>query len=334
MYISSQREKLEDEVCEVALWIARRYADVATHCTDGFSEVAHGSFTIRRASPFSKRRKAEQLSGAPVARNNFSSSFELEIWQQRERIFHAVWVHENEPKTCVKHVGLPDEYWESRFLREMKALLSEEISLMPIKILRQALRRTAAFVKRPDGYTIKEVGCQETAPVIRLLARKGLARKQIAVRTSHNRKVELTRKTLNTWRRADEVDEVLVAAIANDDPRIAEVFCFPIDVILRSFKECLHNCGDVGGGRGKLRPVSMSLDGLTMDPEGIRSNLKKKAKWSKRVPLQVASSGASLDQNKLAGFFDRTTQEFAAILGLEVSNVSVDFRITGRGNKK
>src|SRR4051812_27278486 len=81
---------------------------------------------------------------------------------------------------------------------------------MSRKILKQELRRLAALSKQKKGFEIEDVGGRGIGAGVRLRARKGLIRREIAVRTSDDRKVGLTRTPDGKWRTVSEVDEVLV----------------------------------------------------------------------------------------------------------------------------
>jgi hypothetical protein len=186
---------------------------------------------------------------------------------------------------------------------------------------------------RHEGYSsIEDVGGTGVAPGVRLSAYKGRSRTEIAVRTSHDRKVGLTRTANGVWRTIPKVREVLVAAIATDDPTFIEVFCFETDVLLEAFNcRIKRNKSLRKGSDGTRPPVFIALDPRRADPGELKSNLKKKAKWSSRLPLKL-SAPRETSNVALKEFIARTVQEYATIAGVDVADVTVEFSVTGRGN--
>jgi len=205
---------------------------------------------------------------------------------------------------------------------------------MARKVLKRELRRVAAIVKQQFGYSIEDVGGPGIGPGVRLLARKGLAKIQIAVRTSHDRKVGLTRTKNGTWRTIPDVQEVLVAVIPDDDPTMVEIFCFEADNLQEAFERRLKYEPELRvSPDGSYPPVFMALDPIKNDEKFIKSNLQRKKSWSRRLPLTSGES-AKPSITALRDFTDRTLKEYAAIVGADVADVVVEFRVVGRGNRE
>ena len=204
---------------------------------------------------------------------------------------------------------------------------------MSRKILKQELRRLAALSKQKKGFEIVDVGGRGIGAGVRLRARKGLIRREIAVRTSDDRKVGLTRTPDGKWRTVSEVDEVLVAAISKNDPTTVEIFSFFAPDLMKAFDRLLKHYDGLQRGRGgKLPPVFMSLDPLKKDPDGIRSNLKGSAQPPEHFPLRIAAVSEVPATETMDEFTDRIVKEYAARVGADADNVTVEFHHKGRGN--
>jgi hypothetical protein len=183
------------------------------------------------------------------------------------------------------------------------------------------------------GFEIEDVGGRGIGTGVRLRARKGLIRREIAVRTSDDRKVGLTRTPDGKWRTVSDVDEVLVAAISKNDPTTVEIFSFLAPDLVEAFDRLLKNYDGFKRGRGgKLPPVFMSLDILKRDPAGIRSNLKCRAKPPERFPLRLAAVSKIPATETMEEFIDRIVNEYAARVGADADNVTVEFHHKGKAN--
>lgn len=205
---------------------------------------------------------------------------------------------------------------------------------MSRKLAKRELRRLAAMAKQRQGYSIEDVGGRGIAPGARLQAKKGLFKTSIAVRTSHDRKVGLTRTETGKWRTVLKVEEVLVAAISRDNPNMVEVLCFKRSVLVRAFNRRVASDDELRRPRnGKYSPVFIELDSNWKDEKCIRSNLKKKAEWSRLLPLTLDTSG-SASRMTVSEVIDRAKRDYAVITGVDLADVVVEIRLIGSGEKR
>ena len=194
---------------------------------------------------------------------------------------------------------------------------------------RKALRRAARCALEQRGFKVRQLTGMGIVPGTRLEAVKAEVAKEIAVRTSHDRKVGLMRHPSGKWRTVPRVGEVVVAVQALDDPKSAEVLGFTPAKLIRAF-DALAAKVDKGKSRKTAykSPIFIALDPLAEDGDGLRSGLKGKAEWSRIMPLNSEAPDLQLAEGKI-GFIERVRREFAELNGVDVNRVFVNFHIVG-----
>jgi hypothetical protein len=192
--------------------------------------------------------------------------------------------------------------------------------------LRQTLRRCAQDALKRRGYSVRQITAPGVVPGGRLLVKKsGDPIRRVAVRTSMDRKVGLTRDPeTGEWRTIPSAHLVVIAVPAQNNPDCAEVFGFDPNIIIRAF-DALERKALSGKPKGKASksPLFIALDHQLDDKNDLRSNLKKKSVWSSVVALKP--QGRLVDRN--AEFADRIKREFAELNGVDIGNVTVNLVI-------
>jgi hypothetical protein len=192
--------------------------------------------------------------------------------------------------------------------------------------LRQILRRCARDAMEELGYSVRQVTAARVVPGARLQVKKsGDPIRRVAVRTSMDRKVGLTRDpATGKWRTIPSAHLVVIAVPAQNNPECAEVFGFDPKVIIRAF-DALERKALSGKPKGKASksPLFIALDHQLDDKNDLRSNLKRKSVWSTIVALKP--QGRPVDRN--AEFADRIKREFAELNAVDIGNVTVNLVI-------
>ena len=198
-----------------------------------------------------------------------------------------------------------------------------------MKLRKSVLRECARLALKQRGFAVEFISGAGIVPGARLRARKDSDERDIAVRTSLDREVGLTRNLDGDWVTIPQMDEVIVVVPSADAPDLAEVLSFAPDAIVQAFDAALKARQKEQPDFSRKAPIFLALDeasrGRSVD---INSGLKSKAQWQAFVPL------ASVPRNRLSqtasavGFIERVRQEFADLHGVDVSKVAVEFRIT------
>jgi hypothetical protein len=165
-------------------------------------------------------------------------------------------------------------------------------------------------------------------PGARLRAFIGSDVHQVAVRTSLDREVGFTRHPDGGWMTITKVDEIIVAVPAADDPNSAEVFSFDRKVLINACDAALTAQRKKHPKFSPKAPIFIGLDPPRPKPRSqhppsdVFSDLRAKAKWITVVPLTAAPM-----LEKPEPFIERVKKEFAALNGVDVSRVAVEFKI-------
>ena len=197
-----------------------------------------------------------------------------------------------------------------------------------MKIRKSSLRDCARLALEQRGYTVETVRGSGIIPGARLCAKTNHAKRSIAVRTSLDREVGLTRNLDGSWATIPRVDEVLVAVPSLDDPGLAEILSFAPDVLVRAFDAALTARQSENPDFKLKSPIFIGLDnsvpggGLTVEP-----SLKDKSQWKTLVPLTSASLPRQSQNETENEFFDRVRREFAGRHGFDPSKVRVEFSV-------
>jgi hypothetical protein len=192
--------------------------------------------------------------------------------------------------------------------------------------LRQTLRMGARVALKRRGYSVRQITAPGVVPGARLQVKKsGDPTRRVAVRTSMDRKVGLTRDPeTGKWRTIPSAHLVVIAVPAQNNPDCAEVFGFDPKVIIRAFNALERKVlSGKPQGKASKSPLFIALDHQLDDKNDLRSNLKKKSVWSTIVALKP--QGRPVDRN--AEFADRIKREFAELNGVDIGNVTVNLVI-------
>jgi hypothetical protein len=196
--------------------------------------------------------------------------------------------------------------------------------------LRKAhLRECGRVALEQRGFRVEPIKGPGILPGARLWTVLGDEKRRVAVRTSLDREVGLTRHPDGGWRTIPNVDEVIVVVPSAEHPGAAEVLSFDPDVLVSVFDATLAAREKQNADFSPKAPIFVALDRSEReDPADIASGLKARAQWQTLVPLSAvplpckASEPASTE-----GFIDRVKREFAQLNGVDVSKVVVEFRI-------
>ena len=150
--------------------------------------------------------------------------------------------------------------------------------------------------------------------------------RDIAVRTSLDREVGLTRHLDGRWSTIPRMDEVIVVAPADNDLDSAEVLGFAPDAIIRVFNAVLKARQTEKSDFSNKAPIFVSLDQVSQG-RPAESGLKAKAQWRTIVPLASVPRQRLSQAGPAVGFIERVRQEFADLHGVDVSKVTVEFHI-------
>jgi hypothetical protein len=195
-----------------------------------------------------------------------------------------------------------------------------------MRITKAQLRACArAALEQRRGYLVTVDKGQGFVPGARLTAIKGAREIKVAVRTSLDREIGLMRDHDGNWRTIPKVAMVVVAVPAVDDPASVEVFGFDPKVLKREFDAALAAQLERHPDLSHKAPIFVSLDKVSGKAKsGVISGLKTKRQWREVLLL----NSVSLPQGDASvGFIERVKREFAELMGVDVSKVTVDFHI-------
>jgi len=156
----------------------------------------------------------------------------------------------------------------------------------------------------------------------RLQAFRGSETLEIAVRTSHDREIGLTRSPDGRWLTVSKVDEVVVAVPSMQHPHSGEVIGFDPMVLIAVFDQKLKELEEKNPKFALKSPVFVALDAPS--GEGPEVALIARAAWTTLVPL---ASLPESNESVPGSFIDRIKREFAALVGVDVNTVRVEFNI-------
>lgn len=207
----------------------------------------------------------------------------------------------------------------AQFMTHIPTGIAEErpLKMRITKTQLRACARTALEERR--GYSVKVDKGQGFVPGARLTAIKGTKELKVAVRTSLDREIGLMRDQDGNWRTIPKVAMVVVAVPAVDDPALVEVFGFDPKILKREFDAALAAQRERHPDLSHKAPIFVSLDKVS----GVISGLKRKKEWREVLPINSVSP----QRNATIGFIERVKREFAELMGVDVSKVTVDFHI-------
>jgi hypothetical protein len=198
-----------------------------------------------------------------------------------------------------------------------------------MKLRESLLRECARVALEQRGFTVELISGAGIVRGARLRAVKGSQERNIAVRTSLDREVGLMRRPNGHWATIPRMDEVIVVAPSEDESGSAEVLSFAPDAIIRVFDAALEARQKENPNFSPKAPIFMALDAASGGRYAVvDSGLKTKAQWQILVPLASVPRHRLSQTESAVGFIERVRQEFADLHGVDVSKVTVEFRIT------
>jgi len=196
-----------------------------------------------------------------------------------------------------------------------------------MKLRRSLLRECARLALEQRGFTVEPVRGSGILPGARLRAKKGSVTRKVAVRTSLDREVGLTRNSDGDWSTIPRMNEVLVAVPSVDDRGSAEILSFAPKVLIRAFDAALKARRDENPDFKIKSPIFITLDDVVRGGDPSEPALKAMSQWSTLVPL-TSVPGPHFSQNESeTEFFDRVKREFAERYGFDPSKVTVKFSV-------
>jgi hypothetical protein len=197
-----------------------------------------------------------------------------------------------------------------------------------MKLKRSALRECARLALEQRGFTVEPVRGSGILPGARLRARKGSLMLKIAVRTSLEREVGLTRKSDGHWSTIPRMDEVLVAVPSANERGSAEILSFAPKVLIRAFDAALKARQGENPDFKIKSPIFIALDDVVHGGDASEAALKAMSQWSALVPLTSVSRPHFSQDESESDFFERVKQEFAERHGFDPSKVMVKFSVS------
>jgi len=198
-----------------------------------------------------------------------------------------------------------------------------------MRLRKSVLRECARLAVEGRGFKVELISGPGIVPGARLRAIKGSEEREIAVRSSLDREVGLTRRPNGGWATIPRMDEVVVAVPVDGQPDSAEVLSFAPDVVIKAFDAALAARLKDKPGFPIKAPLFVALDDRKHGrPPIAEAGLKSKAQWQTVVPLAAVPRQRLSPAISPVGFIERVKQEFADLHGVDVSKVTVEFRIT------
>jgi hypothetical protein len=200
---------------------------------------------------------------------------------------------------------------------------------MPLGTSKIRLRRAAANALAEKGFEIEERTGKGIRPGARLTAKasKGPTL-EVAVRTGRERSLGFSRLSNGNWRTLQSVQ--LVLGVVPDDESAGDfvVLAFESKTLKSWYGKALKALKNAGRSPDLDVPIFIPLDEQSKKNVGHSIvGLKKAALWS------VCIGAKQLEDQHLAEgletFIDRVKREFAERNEVDVSKVSVEFRILG-----
>src|SRR4051794_21012518 len=203
----------------------------------------------------------------------------------------------------------------------------QSIRKLPLGTFKRELRQVARTVLEQKGFQTEERTGKGIRPGARFKAEpaKGPAL-EVAVRTGRERSLGFSRLNTSSWRTLQSVQLVVAVVPHQDTPGDFEVLAFESKTLKSWYGKALKALESADRAPELAAPVFIPLDEQSKKNLGHNIvGLKKAALWSVRINAQ------RLENAKLSGdletFIDRVKREFAERNEVDVSKVSVEFRI-------
>ena len=155
-----------------------------------------------------------------------------------------------------------------------------------MKVRRSLLRECASVALEQRGFTVEPVRGSGILPGARLRAKKDSVTRKVAVRTSLDREVGLTRNSDGKWSTIPQMDEVLVAVPSGDERDLAEILSFDPDVLIRAFNAALKARQGENPDFKLKSPIFIALDEV-----GARRRCKRTGAESDVAVERLSTAG-------------------------------------------
>jgi hypothetical protein len=204
---------------------------------------------------------------------------------------------------------------------------SRKFLKMSIAVRKTLLRRKAAKVFGQGRFEIEERTGKGIRPGARLTAKppEGPAL-EVAVRTGRDRSLGCSRLRDGSWRTLPNVDVVLGVFPDGENPGAFAVLAFPSEKLKSWYDKALKAMEDAGRSPALDVPIFIPLDEKSKKNVGHDiAGLKGAADWTGSIgPKELEEQNQS---ENVETFIDRVKREFAERNEVDVSKVSVEFRI-------
>ena len=154
---------------------------------------------------------------------------------------------------------------------------------------RSQLRECARLALEQRGFSVQPISGSGILPGARLRAKKGAVTRNIAVRTSLDREVGLTRNSDGDWSTIPRMDEVLVAVPSVGERGSAEILSFAPKVLIHAFDQALKARQSENRDFKLKSPIFIALDEVVRGDDASERALKAMSQWSSLVPLTAVS---------------------------------------------
>jgi hypothetical protein len=202
-----------------------------------------------------------------------------------------------------------------------------------MRVRKSALRECARLALEQRGFRVEPIVGPGVVPGSRLRAIKGSEVHDIAVRSSTDGEIGLARRPDGGWSTLPRVDEVIVVAGAKKSG-LAEVLSFAPDALMRVFDVALEARQKEKRDLSLKAPVFVALDDFVARDaptrerrQDVEAGVKVRPQWRVFVPLADVPPQRLSPTTTAVGFIERVRQEFADLHGIDVSKVTVEFRI-------
>jgi hypothetical protein len=197
-----------------------------------------------------------------------------------------------------------------------------------MKITKLLLRECARTALEQRGFTVEALRGSGIVPGARLRATRSGHPQTVAVRTSLDREIGLTRNADGRWATIPRMDQVLVAVPAQGHNGVAEILSFAPDVLVTAFDAALTIRQSENPEFKRKSPIFIALDEETRGSSIHKAGLKAKAEWSSLVPFTSVPQPRYQRKESESEFMERVKQEFAERHGFDPGKVVVQFTIT------
>jgi hypothetical protein len=197
-----------------------------------------------------------------------------------------------------------------------------------VKITQSLLRQCACTALEHRGFAVEPLRGPGIVPGARLRAKRDHIRQTVAVRTSLDREVGLTRNADGEWATIPRMDKVLVAVPSRDQDDSAEILSFAPEVLVAAFDIALKIRQTENPDFKRKSPIFIALDEETHASSIHNDGLKSKAEWSSLVPFTSVPRPQYQRKESESEFIERVKQEFADRYGVDPGKITVQFIIT------